>query len=836
MEYGPELPVLLISGALVAVLVHSLYVWLSYRTAFHFYLGISVGVILGSTWVELLVLGGCLWCGEAYAAATTALAAPFLWTAASRLVGEKDRWWVLTAGLVAGAVPLALVVAGVPSPYPEFCATLVSGVLISHRIWRSLPEAGANLGRRTALLGSWFALALALSVRPLWIYFFGSDMVSATMVPASLYIVAIITMILYFDIARLTKTAGFNRLQVLLSSPTDVVYSYRFKQRRGFEFISPSIMGWTGVTAEEVCRNGLSMLKAIHPEDRQRVKNRLFEDYVETEPHTYRFITPDGSIRWGEQRNVPVFNGKGEVVGLEGVMRDVTAGILQQRALAESEERYRTLFNSGGDMVFVATLDGPMGPGRMVAVNDAAVLTLGYSREDLLQMNADGLVVLENQEAGEEAIDKIVSGQDVMLSMSLRTRSGALVPVEVHGHPVVVEGQASVIAVARDVSERRDLEARLVQAQKMEAMGRLAGGVAHDFNNVLSAIIGNADLLSLRLPEDHVLRPEVDHILEASERAARLVRQLLVFSRKQPLKRRILQLNDLLTGMVPLIQSLIGERIRLTLDLDETLGLVKADPVQLEQVVLNLVVNARDAMANGGALDISTKVHVLTVATLGGTPAGEYALLTVRDTGHGISEDDLGKVFEPFFTTKEDGTGLGLATVYGILQRMQGEVEVESVLARGTTFRVMIPVAEPGESSSDSNWRLTSSSLPPPVGNETILVVDDEPDVLNVADNALQQLGYTVLAAATGEEAEAIVRGYPGEIHLLLSDVILPRVSGPVLAKRLCVQRPDMKVLLMSGYSDGYVEDGKESTTAFIPKPFSVGELARKVRRVLERP
>lgn len=404
----------------------------------------------------------------------------------------------------------------------------------------------------------------------------------------------------------------------------------------------------------------------------------------------------------------------------------------------------------------------------------------------------------------------------------------------------VTERTAQLIAtnqeLEREVSERKMAEEQLRQAQKMEAVGKLAGGVAHDFNNLLTAINGHSDLAMRRLKQDDPLYDKLEKIKKAGERAATLTHQLLAFSRKQILQPKVLDLNQVVFEMNKMLQPLIGEDIDLLTKLKPDLGMVKADPGQLEQVLMNLSVNARDAMPKGGKLTIETANVYLDEDYAGRhlsiTP-GWYVMLAVSDTGSGMDAQTQERIFDPFFTTKEvgKGTGLGLSTVYGIVKQSGGSIWVYSELGRGTTFKVYLPCvnrcAEEPVSSTDSN-KLSE-------GNETVLLVEDEEMVREMAKEILEESGYRVLEAKHGHEALLIAGQYRGPIHLMLSDVVMPQMSGRELAEQFISLRKDMKVLYMSGYTDdaivhhGVLDEG----TSFIEKPFTPNALARKIRETL---
>jgi len=404
---------------------------------------------------------------------------------------------------------------------------------------------------------------------------------------------------------------------------------------------------------------------------------------------------------------------------------------------------------------------------------------------------------------------------------------------------LVVKVQRALREV-EDRAKHRLLEEQLRQAQKMEAIGRLAGGVAHDFNNLLTVISGYTQLMLVRIPPGDDLRKDVEEVAKAGERAASLTSQLLAFSRKQILAPRVLNLNEAVSETKKLLERLIGEDIELVTLLDLDLGNAKADPGQIEQVIMNLAVNARDAMPKGGKLTLSTSNVVLDdsyVKENPGSQAGPHVFLAVSDSGIGMNSDTLSHLFEPFFTTKEQGkgTGLGLSTVYGIVKQSGGSISVHSEPGRGTTFKAYLPrVDEPVGPVRKTGVAPNAG----PKATGTVLLVEDEEAVRRLTHAVLRRNGYKVLVAGDGEEVLRTLQQHQGPIHLLLTDVVLPRLGGRDVALQVSQLRPEIKVLFMSGYSDrAFVENGTlEPGMAFLPKPFTPEELLRKVREVLETP
>jgi len=422
---------------------------------------------------------------------------------------------------------------------------------------------------------------------------------------------------------------------------------------------------------------------------------------------------------------------------------------------------------------------------------------------------------------------------------------GSQVPVETTAVPVRYQGRDAHLVFVRDITRRRQteeekakLEAQLAQAQKMESVGRLAGGVAHDFNNLLTVINLYSDMALRSLEPDNPLRQDLEEIRRAGDRAAQLTRQLLIFSRRQPLEMRTLNLNEVLQGLAKMLPRLLGEDIPLQMKLAPDLGYIHADPGQIEQVVVNLAVNARDAMPEGGQLTletVNTTLDKLFLRLHSGVEEGEYIMLAVSDTGVGMTEEVKAHLFEPFFTTKGPGkgTGLGLATVYGIVKQHRGHIWVYSEPGLGSIFKVYLPRVEAGPAATSRSEEATAL----PRGSETVLVVEDEPAVRSVAVRVLSGLGYQVLEASSGLDALQVAATWGQMIHLLLTDVIMPEMNGKALAEQLTALYPALKVLFISGYTDetishhGVLEEG----VAFLQKPFTPSRLAHKVREVLDQ-
>lgn len=515
---------------------------------------------------------------------------------------------------------------------------------------------------------------------------------------------------------------------------------------------------------------------------------------------------------------------------------------LADAALRDSEGRYRLLFESNPFPMWVYDRETL----SFLAVNEAAVLRYGYSPDEFLTMTIKDI---RSPEAVGPLLDHIGSFSDGVKHSGVsqhQKKDRTIIDVEITSYPLSFAQRPAALVLANDITERKQAEEalhrseeQLRQALKMEAVGKLAGGVAHDFNNLLTAINGYSEMCLRRLTPDHDLHRPIAEINKQGTRAAALTRQLLAFSRKQILQPQVIELNHIVLELSKMLQRLIGEDIDLLMGLAADLGRIKADPSQLEQVLLNLCVNARDAMPTGGKLTIETSNVYLSQEFAGrhlSVPPGPYVMLAVSDTGCGMDAETEARIFEPFFTTKEvgKGTGLGLATVYGIVKQSGGSIWVYSELGQGTTFKVYFPCVDAKADTPKADSR--NSELMS--GVETVLLVEDEAVVREMSMEILKECGYQVLQAQDGNEALMLARQHNGEIHLMLTDVVMPRMSGRELTERLATLRPDTKVLYMSGYTDdAIVHHGVlEAGTAFIGKPFTMEALARKVRETLDEP
>jgi len=507
-----------------------------------------------------------------------------------------------------------------------------------------------------------------------------------------------------------------------------------------------------------------------------------------------------------------------------------------EEALRASEERYRQIVETS--VVGIWVIDAA---NRTTFVNRRMAEMLGYGVDEMLGADLFQFMEKAAAEQAQANVERRRHGIAEEHEFRLRRKDGSDLWTEMATNPLTGPGgsYAGALAMVSDVSERKLVEAQLRQSQKLEAVGRLAGGVAHDFNNLLTAILGNAELLVDGLDPAHPLAEEAREIAAAGRRAAALTQQLLAFSRRRPRQQRALSLNELVVGMDRLLRRLVGEGVELVTILDPELRAVLADPGQVEQVILNLVVNARDAMPEGGRITVATSNVVVEEVqahrTLGARP-GPHVQLEVADAGVGMSPEVLSRLFEPFFTTKEQGrgTGLGLSSVYGIATQSGGHVRVESEPGKGTRFRILLP---------STSERVAAAAVPTPAGpaprgGETVLLAEDEPHVRALAHRVLTSCGYTVLAADNGEQALRLA-GEAAErtIHALVTDVVMPLLGGHELAVRLRAARPGIRVLFISGYTDRdpRYQEPTGGDSAFLAKPFEPVELARALRELLDR-
>jgi PAS domain S-box-containing protein len=541
-------------------------------------------------------------------------------------------------------------------------------------------------------------------------------------------------------------------------------------------------------------------------------------------------------------RTVPA-RGSAEAITMAMAFNDMTRSLREQaERLKASYDRFATVTQSARDAIISTDEHG-----NITFWNRSAEGTFGYSESEILGQPVTKLIAEAHRATYAAAVptpkaNDLTFGHIVEV-MGVR-KDGVTFPSEFSLAALHGADGTTLTAVVRDVMERKESQAalrqrdeQLRQAQKMEAIGRLAGGVAHDFNNLLMAIHGYAELLVQNLQEGDERRSDAQEIINAADRAAGLTRQLLAFSRRQVITQQAIALDRLVEGMRNMLQRLIGPAIQITTNVWPDLTPVLADATQVEQILVNLVINARDAMPDGGTITIelrNAELDRIGVAAHPGLQAGDYVEMAIRDTGSGMDADTVSRIFEPFFTTKEGskGTGLGLATVYGIVQQSSGAIEVQSRVGHGTAFYIYLPRA------TDLGKPAPIASVKSLTGTETVLLVEDDDRVRALVANMLRKNGYTVLLASAGDQALEIAARHRGRIDLLLTDVVMPGLSGRILSERLTSARPDTRVLYMSGYSDDAIlrHGVKKAAAHFIQKPFSIDALAHKVRETLSAP
>ena len=601
-------------------------------------------------------------------------------------------------------------------------------------------------------------------------------------------------------------------------------------------FNSLSYQKVVGYSPEEL--QASSAFEQIHPDDRERVKNAAEEARRSGIGKTleYRLRHKNGAWLILESTSSVIHNANGVPEKLVIVNRNITERKRAEEALRRSEADFRSVVEDAPYGIYRASITG-----RFLQVNPALQKMLCYEdRQDLLRK--DVATDIFQHKAEYQRLTEILSRTEEIKDMEMEWKRLDGTPITVRCSGRTVNDESGVPAYfevfAEDVTEKRVLEKQLRMAQKMEAIGRLSGGIAHDFNNLLGVIIGYSRVLKRKLGEDTALCEHALEIEKAGQRAASLTKQLLAFSRQQVLTPAVLSLNTLAIDMQQMLLRLLGEDIEVSLALDPELGNVKADQGQIEQVIMNLAVNARDAMPTGGKLKIRTANVALDqtyTRNHPGSKAGDYVMLEVTDTGTGMDSEILAHMFEPFFTTKErgKGTGLGLATVYGIVKQSNGYISVESSVGQGSSFQIYLPRYD-GPLEAGARTIDLAESLR---GTESILLAEDSESLRKLAQANLESAGFHVLSASCGEEALEIATQHGSTFDLLLTDVVMPGMNGRVLAEQLLPRQPGMKVLYMSGYTDSFIAGHGvlHPGTNLLHKPFTEEVLIRKVREVLDR-
>jgi len=628
------------------------------------------------------------------------------------------------------------------------------------------------------------------------------------------------------------------RLEQVLASAPAAIYTCGAKGDFAPTYISDNVKGLVGWDARDFLADSRFWINHVHPEDLPRILEQF--ELTRPEDHQrleYRFLAQDGAYRWMHDEFKLIWGEDGKPEEIAGVWMDVTARRWTEEALKESESHYRLLVKQIPAVVFKGYADWSID-----CFDDKIENVTGYRKTefDSRTLRWCDLILPEDlAEVQERFIEALKTDQAYVREYRIRKKDGEIAWIQARGQICRdAAGKVDYISgVFFDITERKALEAQLLQAQKMEAVGRLAGGVAHDFNNLLMAIMGYGELIRASLVKDDPLYKYSEDILKASERAASLTQQLLAFSRGQVMQPQVINLNRVAADLKKILGRLIGEHIDLEIVAGPDLGAVKADPGQIGQIIMNLAVNARDAMPTGGRLILST-ANIDFAAShkcrFENIPPGRYVRLAVRDTGSGMDAETLTHIFEPFFTTKEvgKGTGLGLSMVCGIVKQNRGYLEVESQAGQGATFTIYLPRLEAGVEAVGA--RMTAAARLE--GSETILVVEDEDALRALLCRFFRLYGYNVMEARHGGEALLLAERHPGPIHLMVSDVVMPQMSGKELADRMAPLHPEMTVFFMSGYTDSDLTSygAPGPSQHFIPKPFRPMDLVKKVRDILD--
>ena len=630
------------------------------------------------------------------------------------------------------------------------------------------------------------------------------------------------------------------RYRLLAENISDVIGLYDLNMNA--IYVSPSVHRLQGYTPDEVIARpmmdhlvgGSRELAVRMLEEELAIERSGQGDLARSRTLELEVLCKDGRTVWTESKITAVRNPVGTLTGFIALSRDITERKRVEAELRDTSQMLRTIIDAS--VLAIVALDRDA---RVTLWNNAAARLFGWSASEVLGLPLP-TVPDDRRAEFEEARARTLAGEAVIYETQRSRKDGSLVEV-LRSSAAIFDPRgemAGVMAIFVDLTERKLLEDQLRQAVKMEGIGRLAGGIAHDFNNLLTVIGGRLYILLSQLPADHPMRRDLILIQQTGDRAAALTRQLLAFSRKQTLTPAVIDLRDILSGMRTLLERVLGEDVDVLIDLDQAAGHVTADPGQIEQVILNMAVNARDAMPQGGSLTLETR-HVDVDATYARqqvdlTP-GRYEVLSISDTGVGMDAATLARVFEPFFTTKPvgKGTGLGLATAYGIIKQSDGHITVSSRPGSGTTFRIYLP-----RTGGSGSAPVVVEEAIARRGTEVVLLAEDDVILRALARDILMSAGYTVLESQDVEDALRFAERQDGPIHLLLTDVVMPHMNGQTVAEAVKRFRPDVKVLYMSGYTDdvivhhGVLEPG----IALLQKPFTPGGLARKVREVLDRP
>ena len=605
-----------------------------------------------------------------------------------------------------------------------------------------------------------------------------------------------------------------SRYRDLVEQVPGVVYVAEQGIRGRWHFVGARIKALLGYEPEEWLADPNLWFERVHPDDQDSVlavdSTLHLAEHEEDRTIEYRMLTRDGRIVWIRDAQTFETKGPSEPILIRGVLFDVTREKAAERALLESEQMYRSLFFHHPDAVFSLDLEG-----RFRTVNSQGVDLSGYELSELEGETFARLLDDEQTALALERFRRALQGEVQEYELKLTRKDGTRRDLAITNLPIVVQGEVvGVFGIAKDITDKKLLEDQIHQAQKMEALGQLAGGLAHDFNNLLSVILNYSDFLPNDLSDLDRVQEDLTEIRAAAERASSLTKQLLVFSRREPVQLRPVDLNEMIGNIARMLQRTVGEHIELDFELEAELPDVNADPVQIEQILLNLAINARDAMTNGGTMKISTRTSD------GGNRRVEMA---ISDTGIGMTDEVRRRAVDPFFTTKPagQGTGLGLSTVFGIVQRWNGAMEIASEQGSGTEIRITLPASETSQATE------AGKPLPkaPEAGIRRVLVVDDEEALRKVTARILEKNGLEVAVVADAAEALAAIEEDPAGFDVILTDVVMPQMSGIELVKELRKRGHGIKAVYMSGYSTDVIEAQGHPDGPLIEKPFTAQDL-----------
>ncbi len=605
-------------------------------------------------------------------------------------------------------------------------------------------------------------------------------------------------------------------------------------QNERFVFCNSKFAEISGFSVEELLSlSSEEMMKIVPLNDLERAyERRLASTEGRHAPanYEYRALKKSGAEVWLEVYCSAIqYAGK---PAIQAAFMDITERKKALENLQKALDWQKAIFEGSRDAVMISNKNS-----KIIDANEKACQLSGYSKEELLNMQAGDLNKTADPSVLESLRLRILNGEDILGETQIHTKDGREIDVEFGHSRVVISGEVYIYSICRDISNRKRLEKQFQQAQKMEAIGVLAGGIAHDFNNLLNVINGYSELALEELGSDHSARPDIEQVIRAGQQAASLTSQLLAFSRKQILKPEIMNLNDTVSEMSAMLSRLLGEDIEIATIAEPNLGFINADPAQIQQIIMNLAVNARDAMPKGGSLTIETANFEFDqnyIDSHSAAHSGSYVMLAISDNGIGMDAATQARIFEPFFTTKGEGkgTGLGLSTIYGIVKQNNGFIWVYSEPGKGATFKVYFPRTEGRIMPAAAENKSKRESR----GSETILVVEDETPVLALTSRILTKHGYTVFRAASANEGLEISQKHAGKIHLVVADAVMPGMGGKEFVSRIKIDRPDIKALYTSGYTDkAIVHHGiLDSDVAFLQKPFTIENLTRKVREVID--